>query len=75
MGTAKVQALKYHVGNIRRELTKQMRLPSEYKIVKMIDTVFPKQTLIPKSKAKTELQRIYDDLGIRHTAKAADLAK
>lgn len=75
LGTAKVQALKYHVGNIRRELTKQMRLPSEYKIVKMIDTVFPKQTLIPKSKAKTELQRIYDDLGIRHTAKAADLAK
>lgn len=75
LGAAKVQALKYHVGNIRRELTKQMRLPSEYKIVKMIDTVFPKQTLIPKSKAKTELQRIYDDLGIRHTAKAADLAK
>ena len=75
LGTGKVQALKYHVGNIRRELTKQMRLPSEYKIVKMIDTVFPKQTLIPKSKAKTELQRIYDDLGIRHTAKAADLAK
>ena len=75
LGTDKVQALKYHVGNIRRELTKQMRLPSEYKIVKMIDTVFPKQTLIPKSKAKTELQRIYDDLGIRQTAKAADLAK
>lgn len=42
LGTAKVQALKYHVGNIRRELTKQVRLPSEYKIVKMIDTVFPK---------------------------------
>ena len=75
LGTAKVQALKYHVGNIRRELTKQMRLPSEYKIVKMIDTVFPKQTLIPKSKAKTELQRIYDDLGIKQTAKAADLNK
>ena len=75
LGTDKVQALKYHVGNIRRELTKQMRLPSEYKIVKMIDTVFPKQTLIPKSKAKTELQRIYDDLGIQKTAKAADLAK
>ena len=75
LGTAKVQALKYHVGNIRRELTKQVRLPSEYKIVKMIDTVFPKQMFIPKSKAKSELQRIYDDLGIQQTAKAADLAK
>ena len=75
LGTAKVQALKYHVGNIRRELTKQVRLPSEYRIVKMIDTVFPKQMFIPKSKAKSELQRIYDDLGIQQTAKAADLAK
>ncbi|KAA2373296.1 hypothetical protein [Alistipes shahii] len=75
LGTAKVQALKYHVGNIRRELTKQVRLPSEYKIVKMIDTVFPKQMFISKSKAKSELQRIYDDLGIQKTAKAADLAK
>ena len=75
LGTAKVQALKYHVGNIRRELTKQVRLPSEYKIVKMIDTVFPKQMFISKSKAKSELQRIYDDLGIQKMAKAADLAK
>ena len=75
LGTAKVQALKYHVGNIRRELTKQVRLPSEYKIVKMIDTVFPKQMFISKCNAKSELQRIYDDLGIQKTAKAADLAK
>ena len=75
LGTAKVQALKYHVGNIRRELTKQVRLPSEYKIVKMIDTVFPKQMFISKSKAKSELQRIYDDLGIQQTAKANDLNK
>ena len=76
LGTDKVQALKYHVGIIRRELDETNdELPSEYKIVKMIDTVFPKQTLIPKSKAKTELQRIYDDLGIQKTAKAADLAK
>ena len=75
LGTAKVQALKYHVGNIRRELVKGLSIGDDYKIVKMIDTVFPKQTLIPKSKAKTELQRIYDDLGIQKTAKAADLAK
>lgn len=75
LGVSKVQALKYHAGNIKRELTKQQSLPTEYKIVKMINTVFAKQTPILKSKVKTELQRIYDDLGIAKTAKAADLAK
>ena len=75
LGTDKVQALKYHVGNIKRELMKRQAAPTEHKIVKMIDTVFPKQMFIPKSKAKSELQRIYDDLGIQQTAKAADLAK
>ena len=75
LGTDKVQALKYHVGNIKRELAKQQPLPTEYKIVKMINTAIQKQTPIAKSKVKTELQRIYDDLGINKTAKAADLTK
>lgn len=75
LGTDKVQALKYHAGNIKRELTKRQPLPVEHKIVKMINTMFPKQTFIPKSKVKAELQQIYDDLGIQQTAKAADLAK
>lgn len=67
--------MKYHAGNIKRELTKQQPLPTEYKIVKMINTTFQKQTPIAKSKVKTELQRIYDDVGIKQIAKAADLAK
>lgn len=75
LGTAKVQALKYHVGNIRRELTKQWSVPVERKIVKMINETFTKQTSIAKSKVKTELQNIYDSLGIQQTAKATDLAK
>ena len=75
LGTAKVQALKYHVGNIRRELTKQWSVPVERKIAKMINETFTKQTSIPKSKVKTELQKIYDSLGIQQTAKATDLAK
>ena len=75
LGTAKVQALKYHVGNIRRELTKQWSVPVERKIVKMINETFTKQTSIAKSKVKTELQKIYDSLGIQQTAKATDLAK
>ena len=75
LGTAKVQALKYHVGNIKRELMKRQPAPTEYKIVKMINATFTKQTPIVKSKVKAELQRIYDDLGIKQTAKANDLNK
>ena len=75
LGTDKVQALKYHVGNIKRELMKRQPAPTEYKIVKMINTTFQKQTPITKSKVKAELQRIYDDLGIKQRAKAADLNK
>ena len=75
LGTDKVQALKYHVGNIKRELMKRQPAPTEYKIVKMINTTFQKQTPIAKSKVKAELQRIYDDLGIKLTAKASDLAE
>ncbi len=75
LGTAKVQALKYHVGNIKRELAKRQPAPTEYKIVKMINTTFQKQSPIAKSKVKELLQGIYDDLGIKQTAKAADLDK
>ena len=71
LGTAKVQALKYHVGNIKRELMKRQPAPTEYKIVKMINTTFAKQMPIAKSKVKAELQRIYDDLGIKQRPKAA----
>ena len=68
-------SLIYHVGNIRRELTKQWSVPVERKIVKMINETFAKQAPIAKSKVKTELQRIYDDLGVKQRAKAADLNK
>lgn len=75
LGTDKVQALKYHVSNIKRELMKRQPAPTEYKIVKMINATFAKQTPIAKSKVKELLQGIYDDLGIQRTAKAADLNK
>lgn len=75
LGTAKVEAMKYHVGNIKRELTKRQPAPTEYKIMKMINTTLTKQAPIARSKVKAELQRIYDDLGIKQRAKAADLNK
>lgn len=74
LGVAKVQALKYHVGNIKRELVKKLPITNEYKIVKLVNDAFTKQTAIPKSTAKEKLQRIYDTLGISRTAKASDLA-
>ena len=75
LGTDKVQALKYHVSNIKRELMKRQPAPTEYKIVKMINATFQKQSPIAKSKVKDILQGIYDDLGIKQTAKATDINK
>ena len=75
LGTAKVQALKYHVGNIRRELVKGLSIGDDYKIVKMINDAFQKQTPIAKNKAKERLQEIYDTLGLQREAKATDLAQ
>ena len=74
-GTAKVQALKYHVGNIRRELVKGLSIGDDYKIVKMINDAFQKQTPIAKNKAKERLQEIYDTLGLQRKAKATDLVQ
>ncbi len=75
LGISRVQALKYHVCNIKRELVKILSVGDEYKIVKMINTTLPRQTVIPKSRIKAELQRIYNTLGIKQTAKASDLSK
>ena len=75
LGIEKVKALKYHVGNIRRELVKGLKKGSDYKIVKMIDMKFQKQEPIPKSQIKEDLQAIYDSLGLKQIAKATDLAR
>ena len=74
LGAAKVQALKYHVGNIRRELVKGLSIGDDYKIVRMINDAFQKQT-IAKNKAKERLQEIYDTLGLQRKAKATDLVQ
>ena len=75
LGVDKVRELKYNVGNIRRELTKKLSVGVESKIIKMLNETLQKQKPIPKSKIKECLQNIYDDLGIKQTAKATDIAK
>jgi hypothetical protein len=46
-----------------------------YKIAQRIKSDLPQQTAVPTRTAKAKLQRIYDDLGIKQTAKASDLAE
>ena len=75
LGEERVQALKYHVGNIRRELIKGKTATNDYKIVKMLNFSLPKQTPIPKSTVKAEIQRIYTDLGLAEIPKASYLSK
>lgn len=75
LGVIQVQALKYHVGNIRRALVKKLPMTDEYKIVKMINETLPQLKAIPKRKVKERLQQIYDMLGIKRIAKATDLSK
>jgi hypothetical protein len=75
LGVIQVQALKYHVGNIKRALVKKLPMTDEYKIVKMINETLPQLKAIPKSKVKERLQQIYDMLGIKQIAKATDLSK
>lgn len=75
LGADRVKELRYHVGNIRREIAKRQTAPLGHKIVRLLNSVFPKLKPIEKSRAKAELQRIYNDLGIRQTAKATDLER
>ena len=75
LGVDTVKALKYNVGNIRRELDKQLPISIDAKIIKMLNDTLPKQKPIPKSEIKMRIQKIYDALGVKLAAKATDLAK
>ena len=60
IGAAEVRRMKYHQSNIKRRLIAESR-------------ALKKQTWIPSAKVKAELQKIYDSLGIKKTAKATDI--
>lgn len=74
LGPQKVKELKYHVGNIRRALLKRMDTPTIDKVIRLSNQTFPAGRPLPRKQIKEALQRIYDDLGIRRTAKATDIA-
>lgn len=73
LGESQVQQLKYHVGNIQRKLDARMDGSTIYKVVTMCKRVFSLHRPTPLTVIKTELQAIYDELGIQRTAKATDI--
>ena len=75
LGADRVKELNYNQTQIKRELLKYGKSELAYKIVQRIKSALPQQTAVPTRTAKAKLQRIYDDLGIKQTAKASDLAE
>ena len=73
IGAAEVRKMKYHQSNIKRRLIAESRKNFAVKVVEMLDLALKRQTWIPSAKVKTALQKIYDSLGIKKTAKATDI--
>ena len=73
LGKERVEEMKYHQTNIRRELVKQLDIPTEHKIVQMLNSSIDYYTAIPITTVKDKIQSIYDNLNIERTAKATDL--
>ena len=73
LGKAEVQRLNYNQTNIRRELMKKLDIAIENKIVKMIDESIPPHISLESALVKSKLQAIYNELGLKRTAKATDL--
>lgn len=73
IGADGVREMKYHQSNIRRRLIAESQRNFAVKVVEMLDIALKKQVWIPAAKVKVELQKIYDTLGIKRTAKATDI--
>lgn len=68
-----MEELKYNPSNIRREIIKKTNRGSDYKIASLVEETLSTQKAIPASVAKKALQDIYNELGLKKTAKATDL--
>lgn len=73
IGADEVRKMKYHQSNIRRRLIAESQRNFAVKVVEMLDLALKKQTWIPSANVKSELQKIYDSLGIKRTAKTTDI--
>lgn len=75
LGAERVRELNYNQTQIKRELLKYEKAELAYKVVQRIKNDLPQQTAVPARIVKAKLQQIYDDLGIKQTAKASDIAE
>ena len=75
LGAERVRELNYNQTQIKRELLKYEKAELAYKVVQRIKNDLPQQTAVPARIIKAKLQQIYNDLGIKQTAKATDLAE
>lgn len=75
LGAERVRELNYNQTQIKRELLKYEKTELAYKVVQRIKNDLPQQTAVPARIIKSKLQQIYNDLGIKQTAKATDLAE
>ena len=75
LGVNKVREMKYHQGNIKREIIKLEHETLDTKVFLMLDDQLPRQVAIPKSEIKEKLESIYKELKIKAKAKSTDLRK
>lgn len=75
LGPQEVKRLNYHTSNIRREIVKRSLKSQDHKIVELVNGALPLYQSIPVSRAKAELQEIYNLLGLDRKARATDLKK
>ena len=73
LGKERVRELKYHVGNIKREIIATKDKKDDYKIVEMLSNTFPLMEPIPVKRIKEEVGKIYQVIGRKATAKATDV--
>lgn len=73
LGRDKVRKMKHHQSIIKRDIIRLNNKGNDYKIVALIEESLPPQQAIAVTEAKSKLQAIYDELGLKRTAKATDL--
>ena len=71
LSAERVRELNYNQTQIKQYEKAELA----YKVVQRIKNDLPQQTAVPVRIVKAKLQQIYDDLGIKQTAKASDLAE
>lgn len=74
LGEDVVKSMNYHAGNIKRKIYAMNTTDTTItKVINLCKQMLKTQTPIPLSKIKSDLQSIYDTLGIDHRAKASDI--